>query len=1102
MPLWIMGKGQEMKQDLHELEKTSPGAGSGVPIFDPARHYSRQGLIATIHSQWTPEIKALLIEAQAGQGKTSLALELLNGVGSRSAWCQLGSEHGDPVRFLEALQQLFKASLPDFSSPLFETMLAHGEIAAPGASDALEHLLQSVKLCLRRDFYLVLDDVYLLDGFPLSLGLIKRLLLNAPARLKLVLISRTPILAQLQANCPAQQVLQIGNADLALKRSEIAALFNDVLQLPIATGAVQTLHQVTEGWIMGMMLVASKAEASGLVVNNQALSAILAHGREGLPDYFIAEVLSKFSPALRRTLAKLALLQEIPLALAQQLSEVEDVAAVLNDLQLRNFFVRVLDGQKHVFVFHHLFQDCLRRQLADDFSRTEIEQLHVEVAGWYLAQNEYEKALGYYLRGSDYSSAQQLLQNVGMTLHAHNRIVTLQSALSLVSEEVLGQYPWLAYFRGIVALSVAPPSALSWFEQARAGFCASGDELGELMALVQILHYHMAVDSRHNMGRIHLQRASELFSVVSARLSPSQLINAANMLLLSHSVINNDIEKANQFYETGLKLVLGLDQKNLEAETRLARCYRNIFLGDHQGCRLEIEQSLALLASPRVNAINKAMLLLAHLNLVVNEADHDSYEYRKRICREALGEELFDKSIIGAYVRLWDIDMYFAQGKTELARVETEKALAGAFAGMSAHLKSQYLQYQAYLLALDGQDELALTAARESRALRTEVGCPFFESFNAALIGASYAQLGLFEEAEALYAQGLSRTDVLGAFYARPTLLAHRIYGRLLGRHADFARDDLRELLGDLRSGGFRQLWLCTSQVMQRLLVEAVRAGIEVEYARKIAAERYEKAILDDGSLIPLLKFHALGRLEVEFDGKIILQGRDLTSSQRQLLGLLLTAPNQQLHQEEIQAELWPEGSASRSRSNFDNALSRLRKTLDAAIGSSLTKHYLVLQKGVLRLANCRIDASVFAAAVKQGLAHCRRQEVWQADNVLRKALGLWQGELLPGVALSNLAENQRHDLLLDYLAAAQQWGQILVKSGRNAQAMEICAAALRYEPTSQELNRMLYNLYVTAGDNLKARNVFAHYSAALQRHGFESAELAEILEGFWADSV
>lgn len=569
------------------------------------------------------------------------------------------------------------------------------------------------------------------------------------------------------------------------------------------------------------------------------------------------------------------------------------------------------------------------------------------------------------------------------------------------------------------------------------------------------------------------------------------------MLLLGYALFNNDSEKAGRFYNTGLKLVSALDQKNMEAETRLARFYRNIFLGDHRGCNREIEQSLTLLGSPRVSAINKAMLLLGQLNLLVNEADYTAYENHTDLCRKLLGTELFDKSILGAYVSLWDMDMHFAQGKTDLARDEIQKALGGDFAYASAHLRSQYLQYHAFLLACDKRDEQALAAAEESLKLRAEVGCPFFELFNAALIGATFAQLGRYEKAEEFFSRGLADSDIHGVFYAKPTLLAQRTYWRLLSRSGDCSQDDLKALLCDLKKNGFRQLWLCTPQLMLRLLAEAVRGGIETDYARSLAAERYRTAILDDGTLIPLLCINTLGQFEIRINDDVVLSTVDLTDTQRQLLAMLVVAPNQALPLEEAQLTLWPERPALKARSSIDTLVSRLRKTVDSALGDTPARHYLQLKRGVIMLTNCRIDLVTFRENSRKGLNHLRRHQFWQAGNTLRPAFELWQGDFMPGVPLSETGEQTRHDLKLLGAEVALQLTH-LNSAHQPEEARRIASRALHHDPTNESLVRCLYNLHATANDTINATRVMDRYVAALRQHGFDAADIEEILNSFW----
>jgi DNA-binding SARP family transcriptional activator len=96
-------------------------------------------------------------------------------------------------------------------------------------------------------------------------------------------------------------------------------------------------------------------------------------------------------------------------------------------------------------------------------------------------------------------------------------------------------------------------------------------------------------------------------------------------------------------------------------------------------------------------------------------------------------------------------------------------------------------------------------------------------------------------------------------------------------------------------------------------------------------------------------------------------------------------------------------------------------------------------------------------------------------------------------------AEQLRQDLLLLYLKAAQSWSEILTAGGRSDAAIEVCTAALRHDPTNETITRKIYNLHVSANDNISARKVLARYSDALRSDGFTPEESAEILDAFWA---
>jgi len=157
-----------------------------------------------------------------------------------------------------------------------------------------------------------------------------------------------------------------------------------------------------------------------------------------------------------------------------------------------------------------------------------------------------------------------------------------------------------------------------------------------------------------------------------------------------------------------------------------------------------------------------------------------------------------------------------------------------------------------------------------------------------------------------------------------------------------------------------------------------------------------------------------------------------------------------------------------------------------------------VLQKGILRLENCRVDLNTFVSEARQGVAHLRAREFWQAENTLYKALQLWQGEFLLGSGQLDRVVQAQDELSLLYLDVVQGWITLTAAAGRDEEAVAACVEALKVDPIHETITRSLYNLHVRSGNNLDARKVFQNYGNALRENDFSAAEIEEILEAFW----
>lgn len=278
-----------------------------------------------------------------------------------------------------------------------------------------------------------------------------------------------------------------------------------------------------------------------------------------------------------------------------------------------------------------------------------------------------------------------------------------------------------------------------------------------------------------------------------------------------------------------------------------------------------------------------------------------------------------------------------------------------------------------------------------------------------------------------------------------------------------------------------RELGIALEMALHRIGAEA-----------RLAAEHIpaEEAVRE----LPELEIRTLGGIEVSLAGRVVAGPALLTRAQRELLAMLIAAPQRRLGREEVQTALWPESSTSRARSSFDSLLLRLRKTLEESGDVSSAASYLVQQRGILTLEHCRIDAVAFKEGVTQGLRHFGRAEYGQAEGALGRALGLWGGPFMLRACGSELSVHFGEELERLYVEGALTLSKTLSADARFEEAATVLQRAIELDRTNESLVRALCRELKRDGQAVRVRQVLGQYEETLLDEGYGAAEVAEIL--------
>ena len=1063
------------------------------PYFASSQNLFREDLINTTLKNRAPAKKVVVLEGQAGQGKTTLALQYLVHNKHHYAWYQLGEEDRDPIFFAIALHCCIKAAVPGFSSPWTEQVIAAKEINPLDLPNFLNILLKDLDNATSGKFHIVFDDLHLLNNADHTLMLLDYIFDTSPPHIHYFLLTRYPQELQSKVLKFGRESLHIDNEGLKLSGEETHTLFNDVLDVTVTPEMAHTLQRATDGWIMGLILVGHALEGKTFQEVDATIQQFLSKGVIG--DYFQEEIFLQIPTDLHYPLQLLSFLDEIPLTLAEKLCQDDMIGERLAGLVDHNFFVRRLDEDGLVYGFHHLFRQFLQEQAQKKLSPVEITATLQEAARFCTTNSRPDAALRYLLKAGDFAGMEKILQQEGMAFLANNRNVTLFAILNELSPEVLQEYGWLTLFKGLAQYDFSPETSIELLVSAREILHRQGEEVGELLATSQIILYHWIASGLLNKGAEYLPRAEELYGRVAEYLSPVEKILAARNIAAGFCYFNSDMEKARHYSAQAMALARKFGIKNFIASIMLLQGYEDFLLARRPAYRKTLEMASDLIRDPLVGAVALLGLLTLRINELEAYGEFENYFHQESMLQESVGSEVVRQTIIGPFLHIWRAGIHVAKGEPEKALLALSDVAEGGHAALNPHLRSQVLHWQAFAMSLmEEQGTEAEAVARESIELRKLCGGPYFFTMNKLLTGATFIQLQKLDEAENLLSEAIREARQLPNAYFVAASYLNRAYCRLLSQGPEAALGDLHLGLSQMRENGYLHFWSWTPKVMVPLLSLAVQENIEQEYAQKLAYQRLQCMFLEDGTEIPLLKIYFLGTFAVEISGNQVLASKDFSPAQRQLFALLLSSPDLSISQEKVQLIMWPDSPPDKARSKFDTLLSRLRKIISKAISPHSDKNYLYMKKGLLCLDHCWVDAVAFRKKLKKGLRQVSRREFWHAGNNFYSAMGLWNGCFASDIFGDDLVQDYCLDVRQLMVNASKKWGKNLAEIGSADKAIKIIERALKYDPADSSLVQMLYHLHLSQGNKVRAQKLINHFEKRLIDDEFSTEEIEELL--------
>jgi LuxR family transcriptional regulator, maltose regulon positive regulatory protein len=492
-------------------------------LHPPRLHASlipRERLLALLDTGL--EHQLTLLSAPAGFGKTTLVRAWMAARETSLppvAWVALDAGDNDPLRFWHYLIAACQTFQEDLGSTALTLLRAAQQPPFPQRSiEAMLTTLLNELARLPERGILVLEDYHVITA-PEIHEAMSFFIDHLPTTLHLILITRAepPLpLARLRAH---GDLVELGAAQLQFTREEMRAFLRQTLPFQLEDVILDRLFARTEGWATGLRLItlallgtnpelqrryASTATQSATLIGEvqgqistqemeQRLSAISGSQRHIL-EYLVAEVLSAQPELLQTFLLQTASLSRLTSSLCDAVTERDDSASLLEQIERANLFLIPLEGSGQWYRYHALFAEAMQHEAQYRLGREALREISSKASRWYEQHALLDEAVETALAAEDSERAAALMTHI-IEAQGFNQITEFQTLMRWIAplpEETLRRFPTLSQTYAMVLLFSAEqktPALRSQLEHylqlAESSLRTAGDlaRLGEVLAL-------------------------------------------------------------------------------------------------------------------------------------------------------------------------------------------------------------------------------------------------------------------------------------------------------------------------------------------------------------------------------------------------------------------------------------------------------------------------------------------------------------------------------------------------------------------------------------------------------------------------------------------
>lgn len=1031
--------GREILPNSNDVaeRKTSRSQGAGTAVLAKltpptlSAVYPRTRVFRTLDRAFKRPI--VWISAPGGTGKTTLLASYARARKLPTLWYQLDEGDRDIASFFYYMGLAAKVAAPRYQKPLPLLTPAYQAGMFTFTANYFRDLFARIK----RPSLVVFDNYQEAAGYGMLHEILRKGFDQIPTDVSVAVLSREPppdVYTPLRVN---GRMTIIGWEELKLTEQESAGIAKlRRKRAPLSRALLKTLHQETEGWVAGVVLLTEQV-AEGVV--DRAPRAGFA--TQSIFDYFANEIFLHSGKSTQTLLLKTAFLPKISPSIAAQLTQDSNAGALLRDLTLRNYFT-VRHGEES-YEYHPLFRAFLVNRANALYSPQELKALKSYSATLLAESGDVETAIALLLQAEEWAASLRLILRHAPALNKQGRTGTLEGWLRKLPDGVLTQTPWALYWLGVCRLAHAPAEARGYFERAFAEFEKQDDSSPLYLSWLRIIESFLFELQDYTPMSLWLDRYATL---KEGRKPPNPSIENATTFTYVAALTHAHGEHPDLpiYAERARRLLLEAgEERQLDLAAALIPYY--IWRGD-------VAAATSIVERLQFPARSESSGSLAQFNWYIWKSMHAAdtgaaMESLRAVndglaLAEATGIHLVDFQLLvnGIYGQLVSGDVLKAR---ELLRRLSALPHRGPIKG------ALYSHHVSMVALLEGDSTRAVEEGRRALDFAKASGLSLGVAAYSMSLAYAYTQQGQFEVALETLKEARERSRAIRSkrFTSYCALCEADIYYRRGER--ELAVRALNEALSLAREGGFLTPACYSRDAAAALFGFALEAGVYPDYVRTLIAKTRlppPRDVLPENWPWPI-RIYTFGRFAImKGDAPLVFSGRT-QKKPLELLRAMSAFGGRKVSIQKLAQTLWPETDGDMGKRAVETTVHRLRRLLG--------EDCIVRQESQLTLNTdyCWVDIAAFDRLVASNAP------IQQADDRLQQLLTLYRGEFLddddaPWIAL------QREKLRSKFLRAVTQLGEILETQGKWARAIDGYRRGIEIDPLAEDLYRRLMRCY------------------------------------------